>query len=140
MSNRHKMTEAEESQRVLLRALGDACRDFAADPVERLALFEAAIVACDLCPGATTDGEHLGVLGQNSAWGPAAARRDTYTAAMVFLKEARRVRVAAHPRRPASRLAGQVQGTSSWRYARAYRSAKRTLSLVRSAEQLTLTV
>jgi hypothetical protein len=113
----------------VIRTLLQACDDFTADPVERLALIEAAIVARGLRPEETERDGRIGVLAQGPAWGPAPARRDPYTAAMVFLKEARRVRTAPSGPRRASRLAARVQGTpGAWRHACACRMAKQTLT------------
>ncbi|HEY3603812.1 MAG TPA: hypothetical protein VGL04_04005 [Sporichthyaceae bacterium] len=108
-------------------ALARACAEFGADEVERLALFQAAIVASNL----RTDGddeERLGVLGQNRFWGPAVARRDPQTAALVFLKQARRLCAAGAPR-SAARLASQVQGGPGVaRHALARRTAERMIA------------
>jgi hypothetical protein len=112
---------------VLLRA----CQDYAAEAVERLALFEAAIVAADLRPQDAA--ERLGVLAQNPTWGPAAARLDPYTAATVFLREAGRVRIGPRAPRGAARLAARVQGAGAWPYRRVARSARRILAAAAAA-------
>ncbi|MGQ0465513.1 MAG: hypothetical protein ACT4QG_09350 [Sporichthyaceae bacterium] len=118
--------------------LEQACRDFGADPVERLALFEAGIVASRLqIPGDETD-DRVGVLGQNGCWGKAAARRDPYTAATVFLREARRLRTGPNPPRSASRLASRVQGRgATWAHAAARRAAIRVLAPANAVDTAT---
>src|ERR1700712_4823862 len=94
----------------VVRTLLQVCEDVEADDVERLALFQAAIVASNLRADRNTTDDELGVLGQNSFWGPAVARRDTYTSADVFLREARRIRATAGAPQSPARLAAMVQG------------------------------
>jgi proline racemase len=111
----------------VVAVLLQACEYVEADEVERLALFQAAIVASNLRAD-HEDGDHLGVLAQNQFWGPAAARRDARTAAEVFLGEARRVRASGGPR-SAAKLAVQVQGGGSvLRHRAAARLAKSLLA------------
>ncbi len=119
---------AKSPDAALIHCLLQACDAFGALPVERLALFEAAVVASNLRLDADCEGR-LGVLAQNPAWGPAVARRDPYTAAMVFLKEARRVRARPHAPRLACRLAAAVQHSGgAWRHALAHRRAELALT------------
>jgi hypothetical protein len=118
-------TDSREPDHAVIAILMQACDDFRADRVERLALFEAAIVASGLRAEFGDPAAPFGVLGQNPSWGPPAARRDPYTAASVFLKQARWTRTGSGTPRHASRLAGLVQGApGAWRHALAYRAAK----------------
>jgi hypothetical protein len=111
----------------VISALLQACEEQKADDIERLALFQAAIVASNL-RNDRVDGDRLGVLGQNPFWGPAAARRDPRTAAEVFLREARRQR-ETDGLRSAARLAVRVQGGGSvLRHRMAGRTVKQILS------------
>jgi hypothetical protein len=112
----------------VIEALMRTCDELKADHTERLALFQAAIVASNLRAD-YQDGDRLGVLGQNSFWGAAAARRDARIATEVFLREARRLREVGEAPRSASRLAARVQGDSSvLRYRLAARTAQRILA------------
>jgi hypothetical protein len=101
------------------------CDHLQAEEIERSALFQAAIVASNLNAD-FVDGDRLGVLGQNSFWGPAPARRDPYTAAEVFLREARRLRGPEHT--SAAKLAALVQRGSTRRHALAKRKADRIIA------------
>jgi len=113
----------------VMGALRQACVDFDADPLERLALFAAALVASNLRREPAADDGRLGPLAQPPAWGPPAARRDPYTAATVFLRQARHLRVGPHAPRRAAGLAARVQGRpGAWRHALVRRQAKRILS------------
>ena len=110
----------------VLHDLAEACRDFRADSVERVALFEAAAVTAKLPPEVAEREGRLGPLGLTQYWGPAPARLDNYTAATSFLKEARRLRESTRGPVVASRLARRVHGgSSSAPYARAWRAARR---------------
>jgi hypothetical protein len=111
----------------VIAALLQACEEANADPTERLALFAAGMVASNLRHD-HEDGDRLGVFGQNSFWGPAAARRDPRTAAEVFLREARRILNNGGPR-SAARLAVRVQGEGSvLRHHLAARTARHLLA------------
>jgi hypothetical protein len=113
----------------VLRHLAEACRDFRAVNVERVALFEAATVSAKLPRAVAERDGRLGALGLTPYWGPAPARLDAYTAATSFLKEARRRREASRVPVRASRLAQRVHGgTSAASYARQWRSARRAVA------------
>ena len=125
----------------VIHALWQACVDCAAEPVERLALFEAVVVAANLRAEPAAHDGRLGPLAQPATWGPAPARRDPYTAATVFLREARRLRTGpGAPRTRAARLAARVQGRpGAWRHACGRRKARRILAglqLIRILEDL----
>jgi hypothetical protein len=118
---------AEGPDPEVINVLLHVCERFEADELERLALFQAAIVASNLRTD-HEDGDRIGVFGQNQFWGPAAARRDPRTAAEVFLGEARRVRESGGPR-SAAKLAVRVQGGGSvLRHRAAARLAKSLLA------------
>lgn len=119
----------------VVRALARACADFGADPVERLALFEAAIVASNLRTDRPEHDDRIGVLAQNSFWGKEPARRDPYTAATVFLRQARHLRTI-HGRMSGARLAAAVQGRpGTWRHAAARSAARRALAQLADLER-----
>lgn len=112
----------------VVQALVRACADFGADPMERLALFEAAIVASNLRIDRPEHDDRIGVLAQNCFWGKDPARRDPYTAATVFLRQARHLRGTCRIR-SAARLAAAVQGRpGAWRHATAGRAARQILA------------
>lgn len=114
---------AQDPEAAVIQSLLQACDAFGALPVERLALFEAAVVASNLRMDADCE-DGLGVLAQNPTWGHAVARRDPYAAALVFLKEARRVRARPNAPRLACRLAAAVQHRGgTWRHALAHHRA-----------------
>jgi hypothetical protein len=119
----------------VIRVLLQVCEDLQADEVERAALFRAAIVASKLRNDPDASDDRLGVLGQNPFWGPAPARRDPYTAADVFLREARRRRPE---RTSAAKLAALVQGGSVRRYALAKRKADRIIAAGALAQSSTV--
>lgn len=89
-------------------------------------------MACARRRDAGEHAERLGALGQNRTWGAAPARRDPYTAAMVFLKEARRLHTGTASPRRAARLAASVQGEPAWRYAMARRDAERIVEHIQA--------
>ncbi|HEY2831515.1 MAG TPA: hypothetical protein VGJ14_03760 [Sporichthyaceae bacterium] len=120
-------TSAAAPDPKVIQGLLQACEELKANDTERLALFQAAIVASNL-RNDRADDDRLGVLGQNAFWGPAPARRDPRTAAEVFLREARRLRESGGPRF-AARLAVRVQGGGSvLRHRMAGRAAKHILT------------
>jgi hypothetical protein len=118
---------ADGHEAEVISVLLQVCEDLKADELERMALFQAAIVASNLRADHSDD-DRIGILAQNAFWGPAAARRDPRIAAEVFLAEARRVRESGGPR-SSGRLAAWVQGDSGpLRYRRAGRVAKQLLA------------
>jgi hypothetical protein len=122
-------TDKNGPEPAVIQALAQACEDFGAESVERLALFQAAIVASDLRVSSGESDGRLGVLAQNATWGPAAARMDPYTAATVFLREARRTGSNGGSARSSSRLAARIQcGPGAWRHATVRRAAERIIA------------
>jgi len=122
-------TTAAVSRSVTIDALLQASADFGAEPVERLALFEAAMVASKLDAGHEECEDRVGVLAQNPTWGPVAARRDPYTAATVFLRQVRRLRAEPTAPRTAAGLAARAQGQGrTWRYRAAHWRAGGTIN------------
>jgi hypothetical protein len=110
----------------VIRVLFQVCEDLQADELERRALFQAAIVASKLRNEPDAGDDRVGVFAQNPFWGPAVARRDPYTAADVFLREARRLRTPEQT--SAAKLAALVQGGSARRHALAGRKADRIIA------------
>ena len=135
MSVQTPSAAADGAHADVIQVLLEACAEVKADDVERLALFQAALVASNLRADHEDD-DRIGVLGQNPFWGPAAARRDPRTAANVFLREARRIKESGGPR-SAHRLAVQVQGGGSvWKHKLASKAAQRILDEAQSSNAI----